>query len=82
MAACRNTLSIRYGSFGIRKGDRVAYFLPNGVDLIVLYLAIQAMGAVAVPVNYRFTSEEVGCLVNASGAEALIYAARTPKRRH
>lgn len=52
--------------FGIRKGDRVAYFLPNGVDLIVLYLAIQAMGAVAVPVNYRFTSEEVGCLVNAS----------------
>lgn len=60
--------------FGIRKGDRVAYFLPNGVDLIVLYLAIQAMGAVAVPVNYRFTSEEVGCLVNASDAEALIYA--------
>ena len=60
--------------FGIRKGDRVAYFLPNGVDLIVLYLAIQAMGAVAVPVNYRITSEEVGCLVNASDAEALIYA--------
>ena len=59
---------------GIRKGDRVAYFLPNSVDLIVLYLALQGMGAVAVPVNYRFTSEEIGCLVNASDAKALIHA--------
>lgn len=35
--------------FGIRKGDRVAYFLPNGVDLIVLYLAIQAMAPLRCP---------------------------------
>jgi long-chain acyl-CoA synthetase len=54
---------------GIQPGDRVAIRLGNGADWCVAFWAIQMAGAVAVPVNTRFTESEVEYVVNDSGSK-------------
>ena len=53
---------------GIRRGDRVAIRLANGVNWCLAFFGIQLAGAIAVPVNTRFSSSEVEYVVNDSGA--------------
>jgi len=48
---------------GISVGDRVAIRMPNGIDWVVAFFAIQLIGAVAVPINMRFKEEEVAYVV-------------------
>ncbi|GAA4263570.1 class I adenylate-forming enzyme family protein [Dactylosporangium darangshiense] len=43
---------------GVRPGDRVALALPNGWRYAAAYGGVQLAGAVAVPVNTRFTARE------------------------
>lgn len=40
-------------------GERVAIFLPNGVEVVLTYLACFASGAVAVPLNSRYAPPEL-----------------------
>ncbi len=54
---------------GIQPGDRVAIRLGNGADWCVAFFAIQMAGAVAVPVNTRFTDSEVDYVVKDSGSK-------------
>ena len=42
---------------GVNKGDRVAIFLPNCPEAVMLFLACYMLGAIAVPLNYRYLSE-------------------------
>jgi long-chain acyl-CoA synthetase len=53
---------------GVARGDRVALRLPNGVDWVLAFFGAQLLGAVVVPVNTRFTDEEVGYVLEDSGA--------------
>jgi acyl-CoA synthetase (AMP-forming)/AMP-acid ligase II len=53
---------------GVRRGDRVAVRLGNGVDWALAFLGGVLAGAVVVPVNTRFTEEEAGYVVSDSGA--------------
>ena len=53
----------------MRPGDRVAIRLPNGNDWCLAFLGAQAAGAVAVPVNTRFTDSEADYVVTDSGAK-------------
>ncbi|MQG45821.1 MAG: AMP-binding protein, partial [SAR202 cluster bacterium] len=54
-------------SFGIGRGDRVAFVLPNGVEHIVSFLAVTAAGATVAPLNPAFTKEELRfCLEDAN----------------
>ncbi|MGH3318770.1 MAG: class I adenylate-forming enzyme family protein [Streptosporangiaceae bacterium] len=53
---------------GVRPGDRVAVRLPNGVDWVLAFFGAQLAGAVAVPVNTRFTEEEARYVIDDSGA--------------
>ena len=43
---------------GVRRGDRVAFALPNGPEVIQLQLAIIALGAAAAPLNPAYTHAE------------------------
>ncbi|HUZ51191.1 MAG TPA: AMP-binding protein [Streptosporangiaceae bacterium] len=43
---------------GVRRGDRVAFTLPNGPDVIQILLAITALGAAAAPLNPAYTHSE------------------------
>lgn len=54
---------------GIRRGDRVAIRLGNGVNWCLAFFGIQLAGAIAVPVNTRFSQSEVDYVVNDSGAK-------------
>ncbi len=45
---------------GIKKGDRVAVLSKNCPEFLVLFGAIAASGAIAVPVNFRLSTEEIG----------------------
>jgi len=53
---------------GVRRGDRVAIQLGNGLDWVLAFLGAQMAGAVAVPVNTRFTEQEVQYVLDDSGA--------------
>ncbi|MGH3304649.1 MAG: AMP-binding protein, partial [Streptosporangiaceae bacterium] len=44
-------LAQRLAALGVRRGDRVALSLPNGPDVVLLLLAITALGAAAAPLN-------------------------------
>ena len=53
-------LARRLASLGVRRGDRVALALPNGPDIVLLLLAITALGAAAAPLNPAYTETEFG----------------------
>jgi long-chain acyl-CoA synthetase len=54
---------------GIQPGERVAIRLGNSADWCVAFFAIQMAGAVAVPVNTRFTESEIDYVVKDSGSK-------------
>src|SRR6516164_4573073 len=53
---------------GVRRGDRVAIRLGNGVDWVLAFLGAVLADAIVVPVNTRFTEEEADYVVTDSGA--------------
>lgn len=59
-------------ALGVRPGDRVAFWLPNTPAYLTLYFACARLGAVAVAVNTRCRSAEIGDIVGRSGAKILI----------
>ncbi len=59
-AARTETLARRLAALGVRRGDRVAIAMPNGPDLVLLLLAVTALGAAAAPLNPAYTETEFG----------------------
>jgi len=59
-------------AWGIEAGDRVAIQMPNGWEYPVLWLALAQIGAVHVPVNTRYSSEEIAYVLKDSGARLMI----------
>lgn len=62
-------------ALGIAKGDRVAWFLPNCPEAVLVTLACYRLGAIAVPLNYRYVTQEVDDVIARTEASLLIYAA-------
>ena len=44
---------------GIKKGDKVAILSLNSIDYVIIYLGILRLGAVAVPINIKFTEKQI-----------------------
>jgi len=63
-------------ALGVKRGDRVAIRLGNGVDWCVSFFGIQMAGAVAVPINTRFAEVEVEYVVTDSGSKIVIEPGR------
>jgi long-chain acyl-CoA synthetase len=57
---------------GISSGDRVAFLLPNCLEIVLSYYACFKIGAIAVPLNLRFQSELLKYALTHSGARVLI----------
>lgn len=57
---------------GINKGDRVALYLPNWPEYIYSYLALWSLGAVAVPLDFMLTADELSSCLAHSEAKILI----------
>lgn len=58
---------------GVRKGDKVAVLLMNCIEWLPIYFGILKTGALAVPMNYRYTSEEIKYCIDLSDASVLIF---------
>ncbi len=60
-------------SRGIKKGDKVAILLMNCLEWLPIYFGILKTGALAVPLNYRYTSEEIRYCLDLSDSDVLIF---------
>lgn len=67
-----NRFSSALWNLGIYGGDTVLVFMPNVLEFVVSYFAIQSIGAIVVPVNAKFTLTEVEYVAEHSEATAII----------
>ena len=58
---------------GIKKGEKVAILLMNCLEWLPVYFGILKAGAVAVPLNFRYTAEEIKYCLDLSDTVALIF---------
>ncbi|MEV8632081.1 AMP-binding protein [Streptosporangium sp. NPDC051023] len=63
-----NRLANVLRAHGVGRGDRVAVMLPNGVGFPVAWLAVGKLGAVTVPVNIGYRSDDLAHVIGNSGA--------------
>lgn len=60
-------------SRGIRKGDKVAILLMNGLEWLPIYFGILKTGALAVPFNFRYSAEEIEYCVKLAEVDVLVF---------
>lgn len=75
-----NALAQGLRSLGIEKGDRVAALLYNCSEYFEIMFAVNRIGAVFLPLNYRLASDEFSYLLENSGAKAIISEATFVER--
>src|SRR5262245_38336875 len=59
-------------SAGISSGDRVAFFTPNKLPFLIGQLGVFFAGGVPLPLNPRFTREEMRYFLADSGARLVL----------
>lgn len=57
---------------GIKKGDTVIHWMMNSIDWLVTYFGILRTGAWVVPLNFRFTSQDLAYCSDISEASTMI----------
>ena len=60
-------------SRGFRKGDKVAILLMNCLEWLPVYFGILKSGCLAVPLNFRYTAEEIRYCLDLADADALVF---------
>ncbi len=72
-----NKKANRFANFllsrGIKKGDKVAILLMNCIEWLPVYFGILKMGAMAVPLNYRYSSDEIKYCLELADADVIIF---------
>ncbi|MCQ2354946.1 MAG: acyl--CoA ligase [Clostridia bacterium] len=60
-------------SRGVKKGDKIAILLMNCLEWLPIYFGILKTGALAVPMNYRYTADEIKYCLDLSDSSILIF---------
>ena len=60
-------------SRGVRKGDKVAILLMNCLEWLPIYFGILKSGAMAVPMNFRYTADDIRYCLDLADADYLIF---------
>ena len=60
-------------SRGCHKGDKVAILMMNSIEWLPIYFGILKAGAVAVPLNYRYTADEIKYCLDKSDSTMVIF---------
>ena len=68
---CANLLISR----GVKKGDKVGILLMNCLEWLPLYFGILKIGALAVPLNYRYDASEIKYCVELADVDVLFFGA-------
>lgn len=58
---------------GIKRGDKVAILLMNSIEWLPIYFGILKTGAIAVPLNYRYTADEIKYCLSKSDSSMLVF---------
>ena len=61
-----------FAALGVRQGDNVLSWLPNGPDAIRVWFALNYLGAVYVPINVSYRGRLLEHLIANAGAELLV----------
>ena len=57
----------------VKKGDKVAILLMNCLEWLPIYFGILKTGALAVPMNYRYTAEEIRYCAELADVDVLVF---------
>ncbi len=60
-------------SRGVVKGDKVAILLMNCLEWLPIYFGILKTGAIAVPLNFRYASDEIEYCLKLADVDVLIF---------
>ena len=60
-------------SRGLKPGQKVAILLMNCLEWLPIYFGILKTGAIAVPLNFRYSSEEIEYCVNLAEVDVLFF---------
>ena len=58
---------------GIKKGDKVAILMMNGLEWLPIYFGILKTGALAVPLNFRYSADEILYCMKLAEADVLVF---------
>ena len=58
---------------GIKRGNKVAILLMNSLEWLPIYFGILKLGALAVPMNYRYTTDEIKYCLDLADCNALVF---------
>lgn len=58
---------------GVRKGDKVGILLMNCLEWLPIYFGILKTGALAVPLNFRYTADEIKYCLELAEVDILIF---------
>ena len=60
-------------SRGLKKGTKVAILLMNCIEWLPIYFGILKAGCLAVPMNYRYSSDEIKYCLDLADVEVLVF---------
>ena len=60
-------------SRGVKKGDKVAILLMNCLEWLPIYFGVLKTGALAVPMNFRYSAEEIEYCLDLAEADVLVF---------
>ncbi|MBU2498704.1 MAG: acyl--CoA ligase [Proteobacteria bacterium] len=66
------SLSASFSELGLRKGDRVAIYMKNSIELILSFYALQRLGVIVVWINPNYRKAETEYILRNSGAKGVI----------
>lgn len=58
---------------GVRKGDKVVHFMNNSIDWLVAYFGIVRTGAWVVPLNFRFTADDLKYCCEVTEPKSIVF---------
>lgn len=70
--ALANRFAAGLQRLGVKKGDRVALYLPNCPQFIIAYYGALRTGAIVVPCNPLYVARELEHQLNDSGSETIV----------
>ena len=58
---------------GVKKGDKIAILLMNCLEWLPIYFGILKTGAIVVPMNYRYSSDEIKYCLDLADVRMLVF---------
>jgi acyl-CoA synthetase (AMP-forming)/AMP-acid ligase II len=67
-------------SRGIKKGDKVIHLMNNSIDWLIVYFGIIRIGAWVVPLNFRFTSDDIAYCCDVAEPDVFVFGEEFAER--